>query len=111
MLNVNIFAHFWELLDLDPGIQKCKYALDYIDYRTRANKGRGFKSKLLFDTMHYGPFYRNLSNFTTFICTKFGKTHLFLAISKGALLFKSVRYWRGYGKSITFLFQKNSEKF
>ena len=55
-----------------------------IDYRTRANKGRGFKSKLLFDTMHYGPFYRNLSNFTTFICTKFGKTHLFLAISKGA---------------------------
>ena len=40
--------------------------------------------KRFFYPMHYGAFHRISSIFTTNSCTKFSKTHLVCAISKGA---------------------------
>ena len=74
-------------------------------YRTRADKGRGFYSIIVFSVLHNGSFHQTSSIFTIRICTNFSKMHLFLIIFQMWLLFQSVLYWRGYSiKSLRILF-------
>ena len=56
-----------------------------MNYRTSANKERGFHSKnVFFSTLHNGTFCKFLCIFTMSICTNFSKTYLLSPIFWGA---------------------------
>ena len=55
-------------------------------YRNRANKGRGFNSKIILLTLHNGAFYKLLSIFNLCYCTKILYNTSTLGIYMGAAI-------------------------
>ena len=47
-----------------------RYFWFLMNYRTRANKGRGFYSKIIFSNLHNGVFYQFMFILSTLNCTK-----------------------------------------